>query len=107
MVKVNHMLYKSFDFVSALAYPMMFGLASISLTLVPKYYGPGYGPVGPAMMIESIVILMIGWSNVLGVQYLLPIHKQKEFTMSVTTGAIININGSFGDWSNIISVIRC
>lgn len=91
MNKVNKMLYKSFDFVSALAYPMMFGLAAISLTLAPKYYGPGYGPVGQAMFIESIVILMIGWSNVLGVQYLLPIHKQKEFTISVTLGAIVNV----------------
>jgi O-antigen/teichoic acid export membrane protein len=91
MNKVNKMLYKSFDFVSAMAYPMMFGLAAISLTLAPKYYGPGYGPVGQAMFIESIVILMIGWSNVLGVQYLLPIHKQKEFTISVTLGAIVNV----------------
>ena len=71
MREVNRMLYKSFDFVSAISYPMMFGLAAISLTLTPKYYGPGYNPVGPAMMIESIVILMIAWSNVLGVQYLL------------------------------------
>lgn len=86
MNKVNKMLYKSFDFVSAMAYPMMFGLAAISLTLAPKYYGSGYGPVGQAMFIESVVILMIGWSNVLGVQYLLPIHKQKEFTVSVTLG---------------------
>ena len=91
MNKVNKMLYKSFDFVSAMAYPMMFGLAAISLTLAPKYYGPGYGPVGQAMFIESVVILMIGWSNVLGVQYLLPIHKQKEFTISVTLGAIVNV----------------
>ena len=91
MNKVNKMLYKSFDFVSAMAYPMMFGLAAISLTLAPKYYGSGYGPVGQAMFIESIVILMIGWSNVLGVQYLLPIHKQKEFTISVTLGAIVNV----------------
>lgn len=67
MNKVNKMLYKSFDFVSAMAYPMMFGLAAISLTLAPKYYGSGYGPVGQAMFIESVVILMIGWSNVLGV----------------------------------------
>lgn len=66
MDHVNKMLYKSFDFVSAMAYPMMFGLAAVSLTLVPKYYGPGYEPVGPAMMIESIVVLMIAWSNVLG-----------------------------------------
>ena len=91
MEKVNQMLYKSFDFVSAIAIPMMFGLAAISLTLAPKYYGPGYGPVGPAMMIESIVIIMIAWSNVLGVQYLLPIHHQKQFTISVTVGALINI----------------
>ena len=91
MHKVNQMLYKSFDFVSAVSYPMMFGLAAISLTLAPKYYGPGYGPVGSAMMIESIVILIIAWSNVVGVQYLLPTHHQKEFTISVTLGAVVNL----------------
>ena len=113
MHKVNKMLYKSFNFVSAVSYPMMFGLAAISLTLAPKYYGPGYGPVGPAMMIESIVILIIAWSNVLGVQYLLPIHKQKQFTWSVTLGAIVNLilnipfiriwglNGAM--WSTVLS----
>ena len=115
MKKVNQMLYKSFDFVSAVAIPMMFGLAAISLTLAPKYYGPGYDPVGPAMMIESIVILMIAWSNVLGVQYLLPIHHQKQFTISVTVGAVVNIilnfplihfyglNGAM--WSTVLSEI--
>lgn len=91
MRKVNEMLYKSFDFVSAVSYPMMFGIAAISLTLVPKYYGPGYEPVGPAMMIESIVILMIAWSNALGVQYLVPLNRIKQFTASVTAGAIVNI----------------
>lgn len=115
MQKVNKMLYKSFNFVSAVSYPMMFGLAAISLTLAPKYYGPGYGPVGPAMMIESIVILIIAWSNVLGVQYLLPIHKQKQFTWSVTLGAVVNLilnvpliriwglNGAM--WSTVLSEI--
>ena len=115
MKKVNKMLYKSFNFVSAISYPMMFGLAAISLTLAPKYYGPGYGPVGPAMMIESIVILIIAWSNVIGVQYLLPIHRQKQFTWSVTLGAIVNLilnvplikmwglNGAM--WSTVISEI--
>ena len=115
MKKVNQMLYKSFDFVSAVAIPMMFGLAAISLTLAPKYYGPGYDPVGPAMMIESIVILMIAWSNVLGVQYLLPIHHQKQFTISVTVGAVVNIILNFplihfysltgAMWSTVLSEI--
>ncbi|PEH05981.1 polysaccharide biosynthesis C-terminal domain-containing protein [Lactobacillus sp. UMNPBX4] len=113
MEQVNQMLYKSFDFVSAIAYPMMFGIAAVSLTLAPKYYGPGYGPVGLAMMIESIVILMIAWSNAIGVQYLLPLNRVKQFTTSVTVGAIVNIilnvplihlwglNGAM--WSTVIS----
>ena len=115
MQKVTQMLYKSFDFVSAISYPMMFGLASISLTLAPKYYGSGYEPVGPAMMIESIVILIIAWSNALGVQYLLPIHHQRDFTISVTVGAVVNIIlnvplihtwGLYGAmWSTVISEI--
>ena len=91
MKSVNRMLYKSFDFISAIAYPMTFGLAAISLTLAYKYYGPGYYPVGLAMMIESIMILMIAWSNAIGVQYLLPLNKNREFTWSVTLGAIVNI----------------
>ncbi|WP_308859950.1 flippase [Lactobacillus delbrueckii] len=91
MKKVHEMLYKSFDFVSALAYPMMFGIAGVSLTLASLYYSAKYAPVGPAMLIESIVILMIGWSNVIGTQYLLPVNRVKDFTTSVTIGAVVNI----------------
>lgn len=91
MKKVHEMLYKSFDFVSALAYPMMFGIAGVSLTLAPLYYSAKYAPVGPAILIESIVVLMIGWSNVIGAQYLIPVNRVKDYTTSVTVGAVINI----------------
>ena len=115
MEKVHKMLYKSFDFVSALAYPMMFGIAGVSMTLAPLYYSSKYAPVGPAMQIESIIILMIGWSNVIGTQYLLPVNRVKDFTTSVTVGAVVNIimnfplihlwglNGAM--WSTVLSEI--
>lgn len=115
MEKVHKMLYKTFDFVSALAYPMMFGIAGVSMTLAPLYYSSKYAPVGPAMLIESIVILMIGWSNVIGTQYLLPVNRVKDFTTSVTIGAVVNIimnfplihlwglNGAM--WSTVLSEI--
>ncbi|APP03543.1 flippase [Lactobacillus delbrueckii] len=115
MEKVHKMLYKSFDFVSALAYPMMFGIAGVSMTLAPLYYSSKYAPVGPAMLIESIIILMIGWSNVIGTQYLLPVNRVKDFTTSVTVGAVVNIimnfplihlwglNGAM--WSTVLSEI--
>ncbi|NRO82720.1 putative O-antigen transporter [Lactobacillus helveticus] len=111
--EVNQMLYKSFDFISSLSFPMAFGIAAVSLTLGPKYYGPGYGPVGAAMMIQSIEIIMIGWSNAIGLQYLVPINRVKDFTVSVTIGALVNVilnfplikigglNGAM--WSTVIS----
>lgn len=89
--KVNELLNNSFDFVSFIAIPMAFGLAGISLHIAPFFYGKGYGPVGEAMLIESVVIIIIGWSNVIGTQYLLPVNRVKEFTNSVLLGAIVNI----------------
>lgn len=89
--KVNEYLYKSFDFVSAIAIPMMFGIAAISLKFAPIFFGSKFQQVSYLMMIESVVILLIAWSNVLGVQYLLPTGKNAQFTTSVTIGAILNI----------------
>ncbi len=88
---VNKMLYESFDFVSFLSIAMMFGLAGLALHLGPYFYGPGFEPVGKAMLYETPVIMLIGWSNAIGQQYLLPTNHNKEYTISVTIGAIVNI----------------
>ncbi|MDY2992283.1 polysaccharide biosynthesis C-terminal domain-containing protein, partial [Ligilactobacillus animalis] len=89
--RVNQMLYTSFDFISLLSVAMTFGLAAVSLQLGPYFYGKGFGPVGLAMLIESVVILLIAWSNTVGTQYLLPTNKVKAFTTSVVLGALFNI----------------
>lgn len=46
---------------------------------------------GDIMFIESPVIVFIAWSNVTGTQYLMPVNRVKEFTTSVTIGAVSNI----------------
>lgn len=89
--QVHRYLYASFDFVSAVSIPMMFGIAAIAPRFAVMFFGPEFTAVGPLMMIESIVILMIAWSNVLGVQYLLPTGRNQAYTLSVITGAIVNV----------------
>jgi len=42
------------------------------------------------MIILTPILLFIGMSNVIGMQYLLPTKKQKEYTYSVIIGAIVN-----------------
>ena len=88
---IRKSLYNSFDFVTALSVPMMFGLAAISTTFAPWFLGADFTPTAKIMFIESPVIVLIAWSNVTGTQYLMPVNRVSEYTMSVSSGAIANI----------------
>ncbi|MCT2887841.1 flippase [Levilactobacillus brevis] len=89
--RILRYLYKSFDFVTVVSVPMAFGLAAISPKFVPLFFSSRFIEVTPLMMIESIVILLIAWSNVIGTQYLLPTKQVKLYTNSVVWGAVVNI----------------
>lgn len=90
--KVNEYLYKSFDYVSLLCIPMAFGLAAIAPKFSVWFLGKEFAITGNLISVLSFVIIWIGWSNVLGTQYLLPTNKTKFFTFSVTAGAISNLS---------------
>ncbi|KID42289.1 flippase [Fructilactobacillus fructivorans] len=89
--KVKDYLYQSFEFVTALSIPIAFGIAAVSPSFVPLFFGTKFMAVVPLMMIESIVVVMIAWSNAIGVQYLVPTNQNKAYNYSVIIGAIINI----------------
>lgn len=88
---IRESLYNSFDFITAIAVPMMFGIMAVAKPFAPWFLGSQYNEAGILMMIEAPVILFIAWSNVTGTQYLMPINRTKEYTVSVTLGAVINI----------------
>ena len=81
---------KTFNFVLILAFPLMFGLITISENFVPLFLGQGYDKVSLLMSILSFIIVFISLSSIIGNQYLLSIKKQKEYTISVVVGALIN-----------------
>ncbi|WP_439646446.1 flippase [Lacticaseibacillus thailandensis] len=89
--KLNEYLYRSFDFVTLLSVAMAFGTAAVSPKFAPWFMGSQFTVTGKLIPIESIIIVMIAWSNAIGTQYLLPIGKNKEYTISVTGGAIANL----------------
>lgn len=88
--KMKQYMKKSFNFVFLLSFPMVFGLITVSKRFVPIFFGVGYEKVAILMNVISPIIIAIGLSGVIGTQYLLPTKKQKEFTISVTVGAITN-----------------
>ncbi|RYL93952.1 flippase [Sporolactobacillus sp. THM19-2] len=88
--KVKDYLTKSLDFATYMAMPMMFGIIGIAQGFTPWFFGPGFSTTGQLICIIGPIILFIAWSNVLGVQYLMPLNRMRPFTLSVTVGAIVN-----------------
>lgn len=88
--RVQEYMKKSFNIVFLLAFPLMFGIIDISRAFVPVFFGEGYNKVVILMNIISPIILLIGLSNVTGTQFLLTTKRQKEFSLSVIGGALIN-----------------
>ena len=88
--KIKEYMKNTFRFVFLLAFPMIFGIIAVSNSFVPIFFGEGYDKVKLLLKIMSPIILFIGLSNVTGTQYLLSTKKQKQFTISVLCGAIVN-----------------
>lgn len=88
-VKIS--LYNSFDFVTSIAVPMMLGLGAIATKFAPWFLGKDYSDTGLIIIFESPAIIFIAWSSVIGNQYLTPINRVNDFTISVTVGAIVNV----------------
>ena len=88
--QINYYMKKSFCFVFLLSFPMMFGVISVAEAFTPVFFGDGYEKVAILMSIISPILLLMGISNVLGNQYLIPTKRQKEYTIAVGIGVVVN-----------------
>ena len=88
--KIKNYMRMSFRFVFFLAFPIMFGITSISAEFVPVFFGSGYDKVVILINIICPILILMGMANVLGTQYLLPTKRQKEYTFSVSIGVVVN-----------------
>lgn len=88
--EIFNSIKRSFRFMFMLAFAMLFGVCAVSERFAPLFFGKGFEPAGTLMIIISPIIVLIGMSNVIGRQYLLPTKQEKAFTVSVCVGAVVN-----------------
>lgn len=84
-------IHTSMDFVSAIAIPLATGIAAVGPTAMLWFLGREWGEVGTALILLTPIIVFIGWSNVIGNQFLIPTKRLHDFTWSVTFGALLNV----------------
>ena len=80
----------AFRFIFLLAFALFFGLIAISKRFVPLFFGDGYDLVVPLIIVISPILIIIGVSNVIGKQFLLPTKQQGAYTISIIAGAGVN-----------------
>lgn len=89
--EISDLLNKSFSFVSFLSIPISVGVICIAPTFIPLFYGVKFlGAIIP-LQIMSLIIILIGFNNLAGMQILVGMALDKYFLYSITAGAIGNL----------------
>ncbi len=89
--KVRSNIYFASKFVWFLGTALAFGLAAATFNFNGWFFGVGYEQVNGIICVLSSLSVIIGLSNVTGTQYLIPVGRDKTFTLTVTAGAVINV----------------
>lgn len=81
----------SLRYTFAISFPIMFGLIGIAPNLIPWFLGDKFMESVNILIITSPIIVLIGISNIIGFQYLIPTQRQKVYTLSTIIGSFINL----------------
>jgi O-antigen/teichoic acid export membrane protein len=86
------LIQSGFNFLLCLSIPAGLGLCLLSKPLVLLFSGANYIPAIPVMQIMTPIILTIAIGNLVGIQLLMPLGKERLTLFSVMGGAVTNFS---------------
>lgn len=89
--KIEQLLLISFRLIFAIGFPISAGLYVIAPRFVPIFYGDGFETVAGLVCVMSWIIPVVGCSNIIGMQWLVPSGRENLVTLSVMIGAVVNV----------------
>lgn len=88
--KFRALSQKSMSFVVAITLPLSVALMLVAPYIIPIFCGESYFEAISTLFIISPIVLLIGMSNVLGIQILYPQGKENTVIVCTAIGAIVN-----------------
>ena len=86
---------KSVNFNLFIAFPAILGILGVADDFVPFFLGNEYVAAAPILKVLSVLIFTASMNSIMGVQLLIPLGKEKIYTLATTMGAVISIIGNF------------
>ena len=88
---VNKMHEMSFLIYNLVIFPIMLGMLIVNDDFVNFFLGQDFQEARFAIAIMIFRMFFIGWTNIMGIQILIPHNKNKEFMLSTTIPAIVSV----------------
>ena len=88
--QVNEFINKSGKYVFFISLPLAIGLICVSDNFVPWFFGNGYNKVSELLKLSGFILIVQGLDDIFGMQYLVNVGKQKQYIISIFSGAIMN-----------------
>ena len=88
---VNKMHEMSFLIYNLVIFPIIAGMLIVNDDFVQFFLGKDFQDARYAISIMIFRMFFIGWTNIMGIQILIPHNKNKEFMASTTVPAILSV----------------
>ena len=82
---------KSINFNLFIAFPAMLGILGVADDFIPFFLGEEYLGSIPVLKILSVLIFITSMNSLMGVQMLIPLGKEKRYTLATTGGAVVSV----------------
>ena len=88
---VNKLHEMSFLVYNLVIFPMIAGILIINKDFVNFFLGQDFQDARYAIAIMVFRMFFIGWTNIMGIQILIPHNKNREFMLSTTIPAVFSV----------------
>ena len=88
---VNKLHEMSFLVYNLVIFPMIAGILIVNKDFVNFFLGQDFQDARYAIAIMVFRMFFIGWTNIMGIQILIPHNKNREFMLSTTIPAIFSV----------------
>ena len=88
---IRKYIHKSIDFTLFLSLPAVMGIIAVAPDFIPFFLGEEFLQVVPTLRIISVVVLTSACNSILGVQLLIPLKREKVYTVAMISGAAVNV----------------
>lgn len=87
----NRIISKTVQFILCFSLPLVIFCILFARPAILLLAGLEYEPSVPLLQILSLIILIVGVSNLTGIQMLIPLNQEKFFCYSLVIGAIVSL----------------